>query len=246
MTVRPSARASRTSRSGLVAHVSAWNYPYFVGLNTIVPALLAGNAVLYKPSEHATLTGLRLVDLMHRAGIPVDVVQAIVGGGAVGAALVAANVDMVCFTGSYETGRRVARSVADRLVRLQLELGGKDGAYVCDDVDVESAALALVEGAFYNGGQSCSAVERIFVQDAIFDRFTAAFVEVVRARTASVTPRTSTPTSARSRARRNSMCSKRRSPTPSRRAPECCAAAVASIGRARGSSPPCSSTSTPA
>ena len=150
---------------GLVAHVSAWNYPYFVGLNTIVPALLTGNAVLYKPSEHATLTGLRLVDLMHRSGIPVDVVQAIVGGGAVGAALVASDVDMVCFTGSYETGRRVARSVADRLVRLQLELGGKDGAYVCDDVDVESTALAVAEGAFYNGGQSCSAIERVYVHD---------------------------------------------------------------------------------
>jgi acyl-CoA reductase-like NAD-dependent aldehyde dehydrogenase len=166
---------------GLVAHVSAWNYPYFVGLNTIVPALLAGNAVLYKPSEHATLTGLRLVDVMHRSGIPVDVVQTIVGGGAVGAALVASEIDMVCFTGSYETGRRVARSVADRLVRLQLELGGKDGAYVCDDVDVESAALAVAEGAFYNGGQSCSAIERVYVNDAIFDRFVDALGDVVSA-----------------------------------------------------------------
>src|SRR5262249_40198992 len=99
---------------GLVAHVSAWNYPYFVGLNTIVPALLVGNAVLYKPSEHATLTGLRLVDLMHRAGVPVDVVQTVVGGGKAGAALVASDVDMVCFTGSYPTGRAVARAVADR------------------------------------------------------------------------------------------------------------------------------------
>ncbi len=135
---------------GLVAHVSAWNYPYFVGLNTIIPALLTGNAVLYKPSEHATLTGLRIVDIMHRAGIPVDIVQTIVGSGAAGGALVASEIDMVCFTGSYETGRRVARSVADRLVRLQLELGGKDGAYVCDDVDVDSAALAVAEGAFYN------------------------------------------------------------------------------------------------
>jgi acyl-CoA reductase-like NAD-dependent aldehyde dehydrogenase len=166
---------------GLVAHVSAWNYPYFVGLNTIVPALLAGNAVLYKPSEHATLTGLRLVDVMHRSGVPVDVVQAIVGGGAVGAALVASDVDMVGFTGSYETGRRVARSVADRLVRLQLELGGKDGAYVCDNVDVESAALAVAEGAFYNGGQSCSAIERVYVHDAIFDRFVETLADVVSA-----------------------------------------------------------------
>ena len=110
----------------MVAHVSAWNYPYFVGCNSIVPALLVGNTVCYKPSEHATLTGLRLVDLMHRAGVPVDVVHAIVGGGATGAALVEADVDLVCFTGSYATGRRVARAAADRLIRVQLELGGKD------------------------------------------------------------------------------------------------------------------------
>lgn len=166
---------------GLVAHVSAWNYPYFVGLNTIIPALLTGNAVLYKPSEHATLTGLAVVDLMHRSGIPVDVVQAIVGRGPIGASLVGADVDMVCFTGSYDTGRRVARSVADRLVRLQLELGGKDGTYVCDDVDIDAAALAIAEGAFYNGGQSCSAIERIYVHEAIFDRFTDTFAEVVAA-----------------------------------------------------------------
>jgi acyl-CoA reductase-like NAD-dependent aldehyde dehydrogenase len=166
---------------GLVAHVSAWNYPYFVALNTLVPALLAGNAVLYKPSEHATLTGLRIVDCMHRAGIPVDVVQAVVGGGAAGASLVAADVDMVCFTGSYATGRRVAQAVADRLVRLQLELGGKDAAYVADDVDAEAAALAVAEGACYNGGQSCSALERVYVHDAVADAFVAALVEVVRA-----------------------------------------------------------------
>ena len=89
---------------GVVAHVSAWNYPYFVGLNSIVPALLAGNAVCYKPSEHATLTGLRIVDLLHRSGVPVDVMHTIVGAGPTGAALVEADVDMVCFTGSYATG----------------------------------------------------------------------------------------------------------------------------------------------
>jgi len=166
---------------GLVAHVSAWNYPYFVGLNSIVPALLTGNAVLYKPSELATLTGLRLVDLMHRSGLPVDVIQSVVGGGGAGAALVAADIDMVCFTGSYATGRQVARAVADRLVRVQLELGGKDGAYVCDDVDIESAALAVAEGAFYNGGQSCSAIERLYVHDSIFDRFVTSLAEVVSA-----------------------------------------------------------------
>src|SRR5207237_694763 len=114
---------------GIVAHVSAWNYPYFVALNSIVPALLTGNAVLCKPSEHATLTGLRLVDLFHRAGVPVDLVQAVVGSGAAGSALVDADIDMVCFTGSYATGRKVAATAAERLLRVQLELGGKDAAY---------------------------------------------------------------------------------------------------------------------
>jgi acyl-CoA reductase-like NAD-dependent aldehyde dehydrogenase len=166
---------------GVVAHVSAWNYPYFVGLNTIVPALLTGNAVLYKPSEHATLTGLRLVDLLHRAGVPVDVVQAVVGAGETGAALVGSDVDMVCFTGSHPTGREVARAAAERLVRVQLELGGKDAAYVCDDVDVESAAFAVAEGAFYNAGQSCSATERVYVHDEVWDAFVEAFLAVVGA-----------------------------------------------------------------
>jgi acyl-CoA reductase-like NAD-dependent aldehyde dehydrogenase/uncharacterized protein YceH (UPF0502 family) len=166
---------------GVVAHVSAWNYPYFVALNSIVPALLTGNAVCYKPSEHATLTGLRLVDLLHRAGIPVDVVHAIVGGGPTGAALVDADIDLVCFTGSYATGRRVAAAAAERLLRVQLELGGKDPAYVCDDVDPEEAALAIAEGAFYNCGQSCSATERVYVHEAVWESFVAALVDVVNA-----------------------------------------------------------------
>jgi acyl-CoA reductase-like NAD-dependent aldehyde dehydrogenase len=163
---------------GVVAHISAWNYPYFVGLNAIVPALLTGNAVVYKPSEHATLTGLRLVDMMHRAGVPVDVVQTVVGAGPTGAALIESDVDMVCFTGSHATGQRVLRAAAERMVRVQLELGGKDAAYVCDDVDVDGAAIDVAEGVFYNAGQSCSATERVYVHDAIYDRFVDAFVQV--------------------------------------------------------------------
>ncbi|HET9730900.1 MAG TPA: aldehyde dehydrogenase family protein, partial [Acidimicrobiia bacterium] len=166
---------------GVVAHISAWNYPYFVALNTIVPALLTGNAVLYKPSEHAALTGLRLVDLMHRAGIPVDVIHPVVGGGPTGAALVRSDVDMVCFTGSYSTGRMVAAAAAERLVRVQLELGGKDACYVRGDVDVQAAALAVAEGAFYNAGQSCSAIERVYVDSSIADSFVDALVEAVSA-----------------------------------------------------------------
>ncbi len=152
-----------------------------MALNSIVPALLAGNAVLYKPSEHATLTGLRIVDLLHRAGVPVDVVQAVVGGGSAGAALVDADIDMICFTGSYAVGRRVAAAAADRMLRVQLELGGKDAAYVCDDVDVDGAAIGVAEGACYNSGQSCCAIERVYVHDAVYDRFVDALVEVVAA-----------------------------------------------------------------
>jgi acyl-CoA reductase-like NAD-dependent aldehyde dehydrogenase len=166
---------------GLVAHISAWNYPYFVGLNTIVPALLTGNAVLYKPSEHAVLTGLRLVDLFHRAGVPVDVIQTVVGAGPTGAALVSGDIDMCCFTGSYATGRAVAAAAADRLLRVQLELGGKDAAYIADDVEPEAAALAVAEGAVYNSGQSCSAIERVYVHESVYEPFVAALVDVVGA-----------------------------------------------------------------
>lgn len=166
---------------GVVAHISAWNYPYFVGLNSIVPALLCGNAVLYKPSEIATMTGLMLVDLAHRAGVPVDVFQCVTGGGATGAALVSSGVDLVCFTGSYATGRAIARAAAEHLVPVQLELGGKDAVYVCDDVDIDAAAASIAEGVFYNAGQSCCAIERIYVHEAIHDRFCDALVHAADA-----------------------------------------------------------------
>jgi len=165
---------------GVVANVSAWNYPYFVGSNVFVPALLTGNAVLYKPSELTTLTGLRIVELLHQAGIPADVMIAVVGGGATGAALVAGDVDGVFFTGSFATGKRIAEAVAGRMIKLQLELGGKDPTYVCDDVNVQAAAESLADGAMYNNGQSCCSVERIYVQRAIYPAFLDAFVKTVR------------------------------------------------------------------
>jgi acyl-CoA reductase-like NAD-dependent aldehyde dehydrogenase len=165
---------------GVVANVSAWNYPYFVGSNVFVPALLTGNAVLYKPSEHATLTGLAIGELLHEAGIPEDVFVVVTGAGPTGAALVEQRVQAVFFTGSYATGRRIAAEAGGRLVRLNLELGGKDPVYVADDVDVAAAAASVAEGAFYNTGQSCCAVERVYVHSAVHDRFLEAFVAAVR------------------------------------------------------------------
>jgi acyl-CoA reductase-like NAD-dependent aldehyde dehydrogenase len=164
---------------GVVGNISAWNYPYFVGANVFVPALLAGNAVLYKPSEFATLTGLEIGQLLHVSGIPQDVFSVLVGAGTVGAELLEQPLDGLFFTGSYATGARIAQELGPRMIKLQLELGGKDPTYVCDDVDPAAAAASLADGAMYNTGQSCCSVERIYVHAKIHDAFVAAFVKEV-------------------------------------------------------------------
>jgi acyl-CoA reductase-like NAD-dependent aldehyde dehydrogenase len=165
---------------GVVANISAWNYPWFVGANVFVPALLAGNTVLYKPSEFAAMTGLEIARLLHASGIPTDAFIPLIGAGDVGAALLKQPVDGVFFTGSYGTGRRIAEAVRGRMIKVQLELGGKDPVYVCEDVDIEKAAAGIADGAFYNTGQSCCSVERVYVNAKIFDRFVAAFVGEVK------------------------------------------------------------------
>jgi acyl-CoA reductase-like NAD-dependent aldehyde dehydrogenase len=164
---------------GVVANVSAWNYPYFVGGNVFVPALLTGNTVLYKPSEFATLTGLHIERLLRAAGIPNDAFIVVVGAGDVGAALLAQPVDGVFFTGSVATGTKIAAQMGARMVRLQLELGGKDPTYVADDADPKAAAESLADGAMYNTGQSCCSVERIYVHARIHDEFVRHFVATV-------------------------------------------------------------------
>lgn len=165
---------------GVVANISAWNYPWFVGGNVFITALLTGNAVLYKPSEYAAMTGLAIARLLHAAGVPVDVFTALIGGSEVGTALLAQKIDGLFFTGSHATGVKIAQALGPRLVKLQLELGGKDPVYVCDDANVQQAAAALADGAMYNTGQSCCAVERIYVHERIHDAFVDAFVATVR------------------------------------------------------------------
>jgi acyl-CoA reductase-like NAD-dependent aldehyde dehydrogenase len=165
---------------GVIANISAWNYPYFVGSNVFVPALAAGNAVLYKPSEFATLTGLKIAEMLHAAGVPDDVFVPVIGGGEIGAALLRQPIDGVFFTGSYATGAKIAASAARRMIKVQLELGGKDPIYVAEDVDVKAAAAAVADGAFYNTGQSCCSVERVYVHDRIYDAFVTAFVAEVK------------------------------------------------------------------
>jgi len=157
---------------GVIANISAWNYPYLVGVNVFIPALIAGNGVLYKPSEYATLTGLEIERLLHKAGIPADLFTAVIGGPTVGEAVLDLPLDGYFFTGSYKTGKHIAERVASKLVPIGLELGGKDPLYVTDEiVDVKKTANAVAEGCFYNNGQSCCAVERVYVHEKIYDEF---------------------------------------------------------------------------
>ena len=165
---------------GVIGNISAWNYPYFVGANVFVPALLTGNAVLYKPSEFATRTGLEIAEMLYESGVPPAIFATVVGTGAAGAALLKQPIDGLFFTGSVATGKQIAKSLAGRLVKLQLELGGKDPVYVCNDVDIATAAAGLADGAMYNTGQSCCSVERIYVHEAIFKPFVDAFVREVK------------------------------------------------------------------
>jgi acyl-CoA reductase-like NAD-dependent aldehyde dehydrogenase len=165
---------------GVIANISAWNYPWFVGSNVFVPALITGNAVLYKPSEFASLTGLAIAELLHESGIPQPVFACVLGGPGAGSALLTQPLNGVFFTGSYATGQKIATAASQRLMKMQLELGGKDPVYVCDDVDPKAAALGLADGAFYNNGQSCCSVERLYVHAKVHDAFVEAFTAEVK------------------------------------------------------------------
>lgn len=166
---------------GVIANISAWNYPYLVGVNVFIPALIGGNAVFYKPSEYSTLTGLHIRRLLYGSGVPENVFQVVTGKGKAGEWLLELPLNGYFFTGSYRTGRLIAERVASKLAPCQLELGGKDPLYVMDDVkDIAQVAGAALEGVVYNNGQSCCAVERIYVQEGVYDAFVQSYVEQLR------------------------------------------------------------------
>lgn len=166
---------------GVICNISAWNFPYNVGVNVFVPALMAGNAVMYKPSEYSSLTGLEIEKLLKEAGIPQDIFLTAIGPGEVGGQLLEMNFDGYYFTGSYKTGQLIYEKVAPKMVPCQLELGGKDPVYVMEDIEnIKSAAAGIADGAFYNNGQSCCAVERVYVHEKIYDEFVNEFVNEVK------------------------------------------------------------------
>lgn len=164
---------------GVIAHISSWTSPYLTGVQAVVPALLMGNAVMYKPSEQAPSVGLATGDLLLEAGVPGDVLRVIVGDGQVGDFVLDERISAVFFSGTPATGRMVVEKLATKMIPRHLEMSGKDGVYICDDVDVEKVARQVGSGAFYNCGQNASSVERIYVHERIYRHFLEALCEVV-------------------------------------------------------------------
>jgi len=163
---------------GVIANISAWNYPYLVGVNVFIPALISGNALFYKPSEYSSLTGLEIQKLLLEAGISEKVFDVVIGSGEVGKNLLDLPLDGYFFTGSYQTGNHIYQRVASKMVPCQLELGGKDPIYISKNIDdIKAIAKSALEGVFYNNGQSCCAVERIYVHEGVYDEFLKIFVE---------------------------------------------------------------------
>jgi acyl-CoA reductase-like NAD-dependent aldehyde dehydrogenase len=164
---------------GVIALITPWNYPSSIPVRTLVPALLAGNAVVWKPSELSPLTGQTVFDIF-APDLPPGLIGLVQGDGSVGGQLVASRIDMVAFTGSVATGKRIALAAAERFIPVALELGGKNAAIVLDDADLDRTSAGIVWAAFANAGQNCAAVSRVFALRPI----AAELEKRIRARTA--------------------------------------------------------------
>jgi succinate-semialdehyde dehydrogenase/glutarate-semialdehyde dehydrogenase len=164
---------------GVVGIVSPWNYPLTLAITDAIPALLAGNAVVLRPDLQSSLTALQAVQLLVEAGLPESVLQVVLGDGPTVGQAVVDLTDYVCYTGSTATGRKVAASVAGRLVGYSLELGGKNPMYVADDADLGRAVDGAVRACFSSAGQLCISTERLIVHERVADEFTRRFVEAV-------------------------------------------------------------------
>lgn len=166
---------------GVVAVVKPWNFPIRTPLKAISTALVAGNSVIFKPSEYTSLVGRELAKLVWQAGIPKDVFQVIFGGGKIGAMLLDQPIDMVTFTGSSSVGKEIANKAAAKLIKFSLEMGGSSPAIVCRDADLELAAQTIVRSRFENCGQVCNAIKRVFVERAVATKLTNLIVKKTKA-----------------------------------------------------------------
>lgn len=174
-------RFIRREALGIVFVVAPWNYPYLTAVNAVVPALLAGNAVLLKHSSQTPLCSERIADLFTQSGLPAGLVQSLHLSHAATLGLIEdPAIDYVAFTGSVEGGKAIQRAARERFIATGLELGGKDPAYIRADADLDAAVEGLVDGAFFNSGQSCCGIERIYVARERFDDFVDGAVEAVK------------------------------------------------------------------
>ncbi len=170
---------------GVVGLITPWNGPVVLAANPLAQALMAGNAVVHKPSEVTPLSALLLKELTEQAGLPENLYQVVQGDGETGAALIEADVDKVSFTGSVATGRKVGEACGRRLIPVTLELGGKDAMIVCGDADLDRAADGAVRGSYFNTGHYCCGTERVYVPEAIYEPFVEKVVEQARGLTQS-------------------------------------------------------------
>jgi acyl-CoA reductase-like NAD-dependent aldehyde dehydrogenase len=167
---------------GVVFVLAPWNYPYLTSINTIVPALIAGNAVVLKHASQTLLVGERLAEAFHAGGVPADIFQNVVLDHATTEALIGARAfNFINFTGSVAGGAAMERAAAGTFTGLGLELGGKDPGYVMDDADLDAAVDSLMDGAMYNAGQCCCGIERIYVHESLYDAFVEKAVAWVKA-----------------------------------------------------------------
>jgi len=174
-------RFVRREPLGVVFTVAAWNYPYLIAVNSVVPAIMAGNAVVLKHSAQTPLCAERFAECFAEAGLPAGVFQAVhLSHAMTERAIGDARVDFVAFTGSVAGGHAVQRAASERFIGTGLELGGCDPAYVRHDANLEHAVENLVDGAFFNSGQSCCGIQRIYVHERLYDDFVAGAVELTR------------------------------------------------------------------
>lgn len=174
-------RYVRREPAGIVLTIAPWNYPYLTAVNSVVPALMAGNAVILKHAAQTLLVGDRFQRAMDSAGLPAGLFRALTLSHEATLKLIASGeIDQVCFTGSVAAGRAIERAAAGTFAGVGLELGGKDPAYVRPDADLASAVENLVDGSFFNSGQCCCGIERIYAHADVYDRFVESFAELTK------------------------------------------------------------------
>ena len=165
---------------GVCASIAPWNFPITMASTGITAQLLAGNTVIFKPSENSTLSQKLFVDLFNQTGLPKGVLQCVIGAGDVGAALIDSDIDLVWFTGSTAVGQQIYKKCAEKFIKPLLELGGSSPAIVFADCDFEKTINTLYSARFFNCGQVCSAVKRVFVEQSIYEKFVTAMVDKLK------------------------------------------------------------------